>query len=293
MVAVHNIKKSSMKISPTFNQIFLLRFKAFFVHLGLSALIVGIFLGLIIHFWYPPPFLYTQGLFNILLLLISVDLVLGPSLTFIVYNPTKSSLKFDLAFIALIQFSALFYGVYQTFISRPVYVVYSENKFEVVSANEYIDTFLKGISPNNIYMERSLTGPKWIGAKLPIDVDPKIKSEIEFTETFGAGLRVMPKYYTSIENIKDIILKAGKPASELKLSPENLSKINLSLKENQPKITINDLNKLNQWLDNYNLPRDKIILTPLKGFKNYAIVALDRKNGSILGTIELDPWWFQ
>jgi len=270
------------------------RIFAFLYHLGISALVVGVVLSIILLVWYPAPFFYTQGLSGIIILLVSVDLVLGPTLTFLVFKKGKSSLRFDLSVIALIQFTALFYGVYQTFTSRPVYVVYANDKFDVVSANEFLETYLKPVPSNSPYLQFSLTGPRWVGAILPQNTDKWLKEEIDFTDTFGAGLRIRPQYYVPFDAIKTTAINSGKPASQLKLdelNAQSIATINSSLKKNQALVTLDNIQKLQVWLNGFKLPLNKIILTPMKGFKNYAIVAMDKDSKEILGTISIDPWW--
>ena len=46
----------------------------------------------------------------LILLMIGVDVVIGPLLTLIVFDPKKKHLKFDLVVIAALQLAALAYG---------------------------------------------------------------------------------------------------------------------------------------------------------------------------------------
>ena len=250
-------------------------------HFGISAAVVSIVIGTIIWIWYPPPFFYTQGLFKILIVLVSVDLVLGPLLTFIVFKPGKKGLKFDFVVIALIQFSALFYGIYQTYTSRPVYVVYVKDRFEVVSQNEYIETYLKKAPPNSHYLNFSLTGPRWVGALLPKSTDRYEKEEIEFSETFGAGLRIMPKYYVEFEVVKSDALQSGIPADEI-----NYEKIGVITGPSSE-----DSKKVKDWISKLSLSPKKIALIPMNGYAKSGIVAMNKDTGLVIGTLSVKPWW--
>ena len=81
------------------------------MHLSISATVVGFFLAVIFFLWYPPPYFEIAGAEGVVQILIGVDLILGPLLTLLLYRPGKPGVIFDLSFIALIQLSALIYGV--------------------------------------------------------------------------------------------------------------------------------------------------------------------------------------
>ena len=49
--------------------------------------------------WYPAPLFKVVGGFEIFLMLLGIDVVLGSRLTLIVFKQGKKSLKFDLAVI--------------------------------------------------------------------------------------------------------------------------------------------------------------------------------------------------
>lgn len=90
------------------------KFKATAVHMALGLLIFLPIAWLIVFRWYPGPFFYTDGGWQGLRIILLVDMVLGPVLTFLVFNPSKSrvALGVDFSFIALVQAAALVYGVY-------------------------------------------------------------------------------------------------------------------------------------------------------------------------------------
>jgi len=63
------------------------KFKASLIHLALSFALVTIIIASTIFFWYPSDFLGITNYKDIALLIISIDLVLGPVLTFVVFVP--------------------------------------------------------------------------------------------------------------------------------------------------------------------------------------------------------------
>jgi hypothetical protein len=106
------------------------------VHLAISALVVGAFLALVISVWYPPPLLQGAGGMRLVLIVAAVDLVAGPLITLLIYKKGKPGLAFDLTVIALLQASALAYGLHTTWVSRPAYLVLSPYRATLVAANE-------------------------------------------------------------------------------------------------------------------------------------------------------------
>jgi hypothetical protein len=68
------------------------RCRAAGIHFILSA-IVALLLTTPIIFWlYPSPFFQAAGGLNLLGMILGIDVILGPTLTFIVFNKAKASL---------------------------------------------------------------------------------------------------------------------------------------------------------------------------------------------------------
>lgn len=109
------------------------KFMAAGIHFLLSLLATGT-LGLLM--WtklYPPPFFWIDGGWSVLRILLLADLVLGPLLTFVVYNRAKREWKRDLAIVALVQIVAFAYGTYTMARYRPVFAVYIDRGFFAVT----------------------------------------------------------------------------------------------------------------------------------------------------------------
>ncbi len=104
-------------------------------HLGVSVAIAGLVAFLVIGAWFPPPFAEISGGLSLFLLVIAVDVVCGPALTLLLLHPGKShkALWVDVALIAVVQFSALGYGVHALSEARPIAVVFEVDRFRVVS----------------------------------------------------------------------------------------------------------------------------------------------------------------
>lgn len=109
--------------------------RAAFVHLLLSASLAVIVAALVFGMWFPAPFREMLASQQLFVLIVGVDVMCGPLLTLIVFNPAKSrgELRRDLALIGMIQLSALGYGVHALSYARPVALVYEVDRFRVVT----------------------------------------------------------------------------------------------------------------------------------------------------------------
>lgn len=115
------------------------RLRAFFIHLGSSAAIVGVIAALMLLIWYPQPWFEHDGGWTVFRLILLVDVVLGPLLTLIVFRRGKPELRRDLGIIVAIQLGALAFGVTTMLQHRPAFLVYAENNFFAVTWKEVRD----------------------------------------------------------------------------------------------------------------------------------------------------------
>ena len=125
------------------------KFKASGIHLALSTIIFLVFLYILIFHWYPLPYFHSDGGWQGVRIMLFVDVVLGPLLTFIVFNYKKPRNKiiFDLSIIAVIQIGALIWGVNAVYNGRPVVIVYYEGSFNSQEARVFYDL---GVDVNKI-----------------------------------------------------------------------------------------------------------------------------------------------
>ncbi len=104
------------------NKYILIRLKAFSVHLSISAIAFLIILYFILLHWYPKPHFTVNGGWQGIRIMLFVDIVLGPFLTLLLFNPEKSlkAIIFDLCMIGIIQISAFTWGAFAVHSQRPV-----------------------------------------------------------------------------------------------------------------------------------------------------------------------------
>src|SRR5580698_2143194 len=105
------------------------RIKAFSLHLASSAIVLTLILGALYLGWYRWPGWHLTEVTQVVLIMVCVDVVLGPTLTFIIANQKKSrrELTRDIGIIVTIQLCALIYGSASLWNGRPLYYAFSEN----------------------------------------------------------------------------------------------------------------------------------------------------------------------
>jgi len=113
------------------------RYKFAFGHFLVSCFIFSTTFFIVKNLWYPGPFFDASGGWEGLKIAASVDLVLGPLLMLVIFNPAKGKFKllFDIATIISIQFAALIFGVTTIYQQRPIAAVFWEDSFYTVPAS--------------------------------------------------------------------------------------------------------------------------------------------------------------
>lgn len=115
------------------------KFKAAGIHLGISSVIFLILAYFIIFRWYPFPYFTADGGWQGIRIVALIDLVLGPLLTFIIFNQNKPrrEIRFDLGTIALVQISVLIWGIYTVQNERPAAVIHWDGDFYTMPAKSF------------------------------------------------------------------------------------------------------------------------------------------------------------
>ncbi len=189
------------------------RIRAAFIHLLASACVAGIAALLVFGVWYPPPYSTIAAGTALFLLLMSVDVVLGPALTAVAADPDKPAKVFrrDLAVIVALQFAGLAYGLYSISLARPVYLAFEVDRMRVVTAAD-IDVAMLPQAPPEF---RSLpwSGPKLIAAVRPTRPDEVLRS-IDLALA-GVDISMLPSQWRDYASQKDAVLRVARPVAKL------------------------------------------------------------------------------
>jgi len=245
------------------------RWKASALHLAISAAIGVSVVALMLALWYPQHYFAAMGGDTLIMLLIGVDVVIGPLITLIIFDPKKKHLRFDLAVIALLQLTALVYGCSVMFKARPVFNVFVVDRFEVIAANAVDEESLQKAKPP--FNTLSLTGPKIASAREPDD--PKRMSDIVISAADGGvDLANLPDLFVPYEDVKARAAQKAKPLAELA--------------RRQPQ----DAPVIKSFVSGSGRTEDAIGFLPMKARNVDMAVVVDKKTGDIVGIVPVNPW---
>jgi len=195
------------------------RWQASGTHLLISVAIAATVIAIMLGGWYPGPLFQAAGGTGMLYILVSVDVMLGPLLTLVVFKSGKRGMKFDLAVIGLVQAAALSYGVHVVFLARPAFIVFVKDRFELASA---VDVEPEALAAAKYPQFRSpgWRGPQLAAADMP--TDPKERDKLIDAALAGFDLQNFPRYYVPYaERTREVLaaamtiahLRATEPAS--------------------------------------------------------------------------------
>lgn len=244
------------------------RYRAALVHLSISAVLVGCVLALVFWVWYPSPTIEVIGASSIVLLLIGVDLVIGPLLTLIIYKHGKPGLKFDLFVIAALQLSALVYGANRLYYEKPDYMVFVVDRLEFVSKNQLDQSAIRFDELRTNQFGKLLQ----VYAKAPEDPDehsryldsvlvegkPDLEARPEFWEPWSAGENEIRARLMPIENIEP-----GSPEEQ---------------------------KQVQDAIDTYASTHPSLGVLPIGGIEEDMGMLLDRDTLEVLDVLKADPW---
>ena len=254
---------------PTHSPQRISQLKAAGIHLGLSVLLAALAAVLVFVVWYPYPYRDISGGRDLFLLLVAVDVIMGPLLTLTVFNPQKPLVKLrtDLALIAILQLAALGYGLWTVAVARPAHLVFEINRFTVVHAIDVPSELL-------IQAPTELRQMPWSGPTL-LSVRP-FKNNAEQTDatmTAMSGLPVgaQPKLWQSYEKGKLEVLANAKPVADLKVRfPARVQGIDNALKSVASGLAVG--------------------YVPLVGRDTFWTVFIDMKTAEVLAFVPIDSF---
>jgi hypothetical protein len=232
----------------------------------LSAAIAGSVLVFMLALWYPWPLFEVAGGSALIFILVGVDVTLGPLITLIIFKSGKKGLKFDLTVIALVQLAALAYGVHAMYLARPVYLAFTVDRFELVTAKDLDPEDLAKVTRAQ-FRRVPLGRPRYVAAVLPSD--PKERLKVLETALAGKDLQLYPQYYVPYEQEAANALEHAKAVSLLlKRDPQTVRRHLASAKRSQ----------------------ESVKFLPLRGVLTDAAVLLDATSGAPLDIVLVNPW---
>jgi len=246
------------------------RLTASAVHLGLSLCVAALAAMLVFGIWYPYPYREISGGRELFLLVVTVDVILGPLITLAVFNRKKprTELRRDLAIVGMLQLAALAYGLWTVAVARPVHMVFEIDRFRVIHAIE-IEPALLPKTPAGINA-LPLTGPTMLGLRAFKDAQEGMDATLAALQGIQLGSR--PDLWQSYERSVPDILKAAKPVTLLKLrfAPQAAD--------------IDGVLKAAGYTD------QNTAYLPMIGRKSFWTVFVDAKTAQVVATMPLDSF---
>lgn len=244
-------------------------FHAGSIHFGICLAVAAVVAALIFWLWFPWPYSQLTGGRNLFFLIVVVDVVCGPLLTFLLFSPFKSKreTRIDLGVVVLLQLAALGYGLHVLATARPVHVVFEIDRLRIVTAAEIDPESLLSADPN--FQKFSWTGPTLISTR-------ESRNSEELLESVGLSLAgrdpsLRPNWWQSYSKAVPQILNRAKPISILMdRYPEQ--------KEN-----------IKSAIANAKSTQEELVWLPLTSNRNFGwVVLLSKTDGKPRGFIELD-----
>jgi hypothetical protein len=246
------------------------RFKASGIHLGASLVVAMLAVVLVFWLWYPYPYREVSGGRELFMLMVTVDVILGPLITFAVFSHAKPwpVLRRDLGFVVAVQFCALLYGLWAIFVARPVHMVFEFDRFSVVHAVD-VPTDSLSKAPTNV-QALPLTGPTLLSLR-PFKNNAE-KTDATLAELQGLALAARPDFWQSYAAGAADVLKASRPVLQLKERFAAQSPL------------------LNDAIAKTGRKAEELVYVPLVGRKLFWTVLLDSKTADVVGFVPLDSF---
>jgi hypothetical protein len=245
------------------------RWQAAGIHLLISAAIAAVVLALMLGVWYPPPLFEAEGGFGLVLILVGVDVVVGPLITSIIFKSGKPGLRFDLWTIAVLQSVALAYGSYVVAEARPAFIVFVKDQFEVVGALE--------LSPADLAEARRpefrripLGGPLLVAVEPPADEKERQKLLFLALER-GRDMRHFPRYFVPYEEYKHNVLPAGRTVEQLRRSEPDIAVV------------------VDRYLAGSGRKESEVRYFPLRATRTWGAVLVDAGSGDVVRMLIVPP----
>lgn len=241
------------------------RLNFFLSHLLLSFLVALFVVGVVFFIWYPSPLATAVGVTHIFLMLLIIDVILGPLLGLFVYKEGKKTLKFDLSVIILIQIAALCYGVFSIEQGRPAWLVYNVDRFELVRKNELVDSNIQQAQPQ--FQQASWFKPQYVATEFAKDTQQR--NDEMFAEVFsGISIAQRPERYVELTQAKTQIQQRVLPLNELE---QYNSKAEVEK-------TLAKYPNVDAWV-------------PLKATAVDMVVLLNKEKAEVIKIVDLRPWY--
>jgi hypothetical protein len=205
------------------------KFAAFGIHFLVTLVLAACAAALIFFVWFPAPFEEMVGGTKLFMLVIGCDLALGPLISLVIYNSSKSrrELIVDYTLVGAIQLAALIYGISIVSVARPVYVAFVTDRLEVITAVEIEKDDLEQAQQPQ-YKSLPKFGPVLVGTH----VRPEDKSDALSAGLAGRDVSMRPRFYVPYDQVREEVKqRIGTIESLEKKKPQAKAQIEAAVRD--------------------------------------------------------------
>ena len=242
------------------------KLRAFLIHFSISATVVGAAFAVIFFAWYPAPYFEVVGAWNVVRILIVVDLILGPLLTLILFRSGKPGLVFDLSVIAVVQISALTFGLSTIYEERPYFVVFAVDRFEVLAKKD-VDT---ADVPAEWLAAKRWNVPLYAVASVPESLEAQQRL-IEDILSGKPDIERRPAFWSPYTDKTAAIEEKATPLTEFAAERPDAAEF------------------VQRMLDLHD-DADRLVGLPVIGKEHAFVIVLEPEHKMPIGLIPVDPW---
>jgi len=245
-----------------------MRVKIALRNLVISQIIILLFLVFAYFKWFPHSFSSLGGFSQTALMLIFVDLILGPLLVYIVFKEGKKYLRFDINVLLSIQIVAFVFGAYSLFLKHPAYAVFTGDRFTLTNVSAIYPP-----QPLSEQLKRYFfSAPKWVIAKIPEDSVKRNALLFDVLLKGAPDIDTRPEYFEPFDNHLDEIVTKALDSDQLFLASSAQYQLKKFINQHGGKV-------------------DDYVFFPLKGNNQKDVIwAFNRSSALPIGIIDSDPW---
>lgn len=240
-------------------------------HLLASTAVAALAALLVFWVWYPYPYGELAGGNGLFRLLVTVDVIMGPLLTFVVFNRAKprKELWRDLSVIAVLQLAALGYGVHTVYQARPVYLVHEVDRFRVVTAPDIDPADLPQAAET--FRALPVFGIRVIGLRPTRDAAESLQSLQ--SALAGKDISFMPQRWQELDDAN---------RAQIRQRAKDLAYLRLKAGASTQ--------ALDRMAVDSGVPPERVIALPLVGRRDDWSVIMDSRDLRILGYLPIDSF---
>ena len=244
------------------------RARLFSLRLAASASVLALAFLVIRLLWFPSGYFQIFGVGKLFLMMAGAALIVGPTLSTLVFRPGKKGLKFDLGVLAAVELIAIAWGMTEIAARRPVYAVFAVDRFEAVAAAEIDMAQIRYAE----HVDWPGQGPRLAYAELPTDVEV-MNRLIDETVLYGmADIDRRPEFWKPYPRGLVVIKAAAAPLSDL-----------LSIDDSRGAV-------IHKWLRSRKMSAAELVFLPIRGSKGDGAIILHADIGYPVDVLPVDPW---